>query len=348
MMIRLICGISIFFCYLFSSAALAADDFEHGAAISYAERESYLDAEFSSTKHRFSVSCKKIVAYDFEFSGIESRSLSGIYFKCEGRAQKHVGDIIYLVGGPYQWIGEFPDPYIVTMMTAGYDIYVPRYPGTFGNSIAQTSGLNLENVTGGGEITVAAHDVAGLTGYLMTVNADASKATVLFGESSGGYLAAMSCALQCTDNVILLSPLMQSPLDFWNNFAKSADATGDKFYTVSGSEGDEQTDRQIAAKLAAIGFYGSDHENTTLCHLLATVTAPIQVRIFYGDRDPRIGVNEISNVLAGCGTVRPVVSSYQDDAHAIIQTSEDQEARLIHWLMQIDASFDPRTLLPPK
>jgi hypothetical protein len=106
-------------------------------------------------------------------------------------------------------------------MMAGYDVFVPIYTGSFENTIATKTGLNEENTFGGGELEIAAGEVAATVGWLRNKNAQLGFETILAGESAGGYVAGLACVSKCTDRLLLISPLMQFTDGFLEKLRKT-------------------------------------------------------------------------------------------------------------------------------
>lgn len=324
---------SILRLFLTISLALVSPEAASAAGgMSVEPQEKFIGLEISSTRHPFHVRCDSI-DWDVVSVSIDGVSVDADRFSCRGtEAPPPLGDIVYVIGGPYQSLREFPDPYVVSAVVAGFDIYVPRYSGTFGNSIAVRESLTVENTAGGGELEVAAREVALLSKFLSTYDNGIDRRVILLAESAGSYIAAFSCSDFCPSSIALISPLMQSPIDFWENFGKSAALSGEEWFKDNGSDPGNGERRLQAARLASIGFYGQRNWTTDLCGAFARSPSPRDVRVFYGDQDPRIGVGKVQELLDGCGVTHFDVSSYPDNRHAVLQTSSNGEFSLICWL----------------
>jgi hypothetical protein len=314
------------------AAFFAQSLLSHSVEESTPRKLKYLDVDFSSTKHKYSEKCVQIDIIDHRIA-VKNKELIVSEYGCRGRIGNKIGDIIYIYGGPYQSLGEFPDPNLATFMMAGYDVFVPIYTGSFENTIATKTGLNEENTFGGGELEIAAGEVAATVGWLRNKNAQLGFETILAGESAGGYVAGLACVSKCTDRLLLISPLMQSPMDFWKNYGKRAAKKRDKdYYKYVGRSKDSKKAEESAAMLASIGFYGTKYRNTDIAYFIERMPTNIVKRIFVGDRDPRIGVSNSKKLQKMSGSHNVVLSFFPDKEHRVIQTAPDGGADLIAWL----------------
>ncbi len=155
-----------------------------------------------------------------------------------------------------------------------------------GRTIARTRGLNSATMRGGGELAVAAAQVAMAAQWLTEKNAGTGLKTVLAGESAGGYIAALACHSFCTKNLLLVAPLLQSPAEFWKNFARQADKSTTPFYVDNSKGSSSPADAERVAEAAAIGFYGEDYRDMTLLDLLKGVPVTNEQAPFRGRSRP--------------------------------------------------------------
>lgn len=283
---------------------------------SYTDKKSYNDIYFSGDRHPYTLKCSIINIREVSIKS-KGKYLKSDYFDCIDRSEPVLGDIIYVIGGPYQWIGDFPDPNVASFLMAGYNVYVPRYSGTFVNTISRTEGLNSDTVSGDGELGKAAREISLLIRYASKNNKEKGLETLSVGESAGSYILAKACKKNCTERVLFISPLMQSPIDFWKNYAEKAQKKNGPNFVVEG----QSEDPSEAGRLASIGFYGVGNWDRDLCSILKDIPSNADVRIFYGDKDPRIGIDKVSEISRGCGKIKPAMSSFPDDNHSIIQSS---------------------------
>lgn len=293
----------------------------------------YNDVRFSSSKHFFKAQCLSLTQSLIHLKR-EGMTLDVKRYECNGRQPRKLGSAIFVIGGPYQSISPLPDPFISTLMIAGYDVYVPIYSGTFGHTIAQTKGINRETIKGGGELATAAAEVALAAKWLTDNKKESGEKLVMVGESAGGYISSLACQIYCTPNLLLVSPLIQSPEEFWSNYAKTS-SDRKIFYRYSGTIPKNEEEDLDAAKLAAIGFYGLDFRNTRLISLLDEVSPKIKKRIFIGDRDPRIGVIFSKELEKASVRLNAGVSFFPDMRHGLIQSSPHGEEQMIKWLRSL-------------
>lgn len=289
----------------------------------------YADAKLGSSKHGYRADCDALVVDLVEFAN-DNIDVEADRFRCEREGVEPVGSIVYLIGGPYQDLGPFPEPYVASFLMAGYEVFVPRYSGTFSNTIATGRGLDKQVIEGNGELGKAAAEVE-----MMLRRLDDGKAPVILaGVSAGGYLAAYTCAhrKECTDDILMVSPLMQSPNAFFEGFGDEATGNSARNFIAYNQSNDAKKIDATGRRATSIGFYGVSNWDTSLCDLLGQMPAGIDVRIFYGDEDPRIGIGEVTDLEAGCGAIEPEMSSYPDASHSIIHGSADGERQMIEWL----------------
>lgn len=292
--------------------------------------EYFTDVEFKSTKHKFLVTCGSVTV-DTVTLNDNKNIIDSDWFRCNNRSNKYRGNVVFVIGGPYATLGKFPDPYVATFMVAGYNVFVPKYSGTLGNTVASISGINANNTSGGGELAKAAEEIALLEKWVDGM--DRSSSNIIAGESAGGYISTLACTVYCMKRLLLISPLMQSPADLWKNYA-SKHARTNIFYSYNNGSNSSNNYNEEAARLASIGFYGGFYQHTPLVSILKNVPLSTKISGFIGDNDPRIGVHNPSGLPAIQHENRVEINFYPDNDHRIIQNSPHGEEALIKWMQK--------------
>lgn len=276
---------------------------------------SEIKLEFVKDGSSFTLACDRSVATRGAVAN-GSRAALVVHVRCESAGRPRAGTAVWVHGGPFRPYDEELGPEQAALLSLGYDLLVPLYPGSsdreLGFSIDSTP-LTMNDAIA--EITTAVRWAQ-----------KRDRRVLLVGESFGALLAgAAASTLRRSDRLILENPLLLSP----RQRAPLPNEPGEPPIASAIVKGDDimkglSTEQQNELIIETYNAFMADWIDRDLISILRE-RPPHRMFVVHGDRDSRIGLERMPELL-GLGGRRYPALVLKDSDHAALGTRAELDA----------------------
>jgi pimeloyl-ACP methyl ester carboxylesterase len=271
--------------------------------------------EFVKDGSSFTLACDRSLATRGAVA-IGSRAAFVIKVSCESAGRPRAGTAVWVHGGPFRPYDEEIGPEQAALLSLGYDLLVPLYPGSsdrefgFGDDILPlTMNDAVEEIT---------------TTVRWAQKRD--RRVLLVGESFGALLAgAAASTLRRSDRLILENPMLLSPRQR-TPLPKGAGEPPMATMVVKGVDlmNGLSAEQQNELIVKTYNVFMADWLDRDLISILRG-RPPHRMFVIYGDSDSRIGLERMPELLT-LGERRYPALVLKDSNHAALGTRAELDA----------------------
>lgn len=271
--------------------------------------------EFVKDGSSFTLACDRSVATRGAVS-LGSQAAYVVHIRCESAGRPRAGTAVWVHGGPFRPYDEELGPEQAALLSLGYDLLIPLYPGSSDRELG--FGVDFTPMTMNdaiAEITTAVRWAQ-----------KRDRRVLLMGESFGALLAgAAASTLRRSDRLILENPLLLSP----RQRSPLPNEPGEPPMATAVFKGDDimkglSTEQQNELIIKTYHAFMADWLDRDLISILRD-RPPHRMFVIYGDRDSRIGLERMPELL-GLGGRRYPALVLKDSDHAALGTRAELDA----------------------
>lgn len=275
------------------------------------EEPSETKLDFAADGSSFAFACDRLAAVRGAVAHRDRAALV-VRLSCETSGRPRTGTAVWLHGGPFTAYDPEIGPDQAALLSLGYELIIPLYPG---------SADREHRIVGDRIFPTMEHAIDEIrTAISWAQRRD--RRVLLVGDSFGAVLAAATAArLRRSDRLILQNPLLRPP--------SIAGPPPDAVLAGAAPEGYDRIEdvppdaRQELAGKAFRGFM-ADWLDRDLISILRD-RPPRRMLVVYGDRDSRIGLERMPELLTLGGQRYPSLMLGDSD-HAPLGTRAELDA----------------------